>query len=166
KTLPARSFSSFSSNRSGISAQPAIAMKAIARIQRIRSGPMACMSHAPTAPAAAWLRSVAVKIPATIGHGRLKRVARTSERSWVLSPISAIATIPAEISSASNGKLEQCLLDREHAFGALRHGLREPRSLRHDVIGIEARGRLLRAQELGVHAALREEFRRNARRAR
>jgi hypothetical protein len=37
--------------------------------------PMACMSHAPTAPAAAWLSMVAAKIPATIGHGRLNRVA-------------------------------------------------------------------------------------------
>jgi hypothetical protein len=46
------------------------------------------------------LRSVEARMPATIGHGRRKRAARTRERSWVLSPISASATRPVETRNA------------------------------------------------------------------
>src|SRR5450759_5386897 len=40
-------------------------------------------------------------MPAMIGKGFLKRAASMKARSWVLSPISARATTPVEISSAS-----------------------------------------------------------------
>src|SRR5690606_10855698 len=40
-------------------------------------------------------------MPATIGQGRLKRVARTSASNWVLSPTSANATTAVEVMNAS-----------------------------------------------------------------
>jgi hypothetical protein len=40
-------------------------------------------------------------MPATMGQGRLKRAASTNDSSWVLSPISATATMAVEVSKAS-----------------------------------------------------------------
>ena len=57
-------------------------------------------------PASAWLSRVATRMPATIGHGLRKRAASSKASSWVLSPISASATVPVEISAVSNGMVE------------------------------------------------------------
>jgi hypothetical protein len=40
-------------------------------------------------------------MPNTMGQGLRKRAANTSDKSWVLSPISAKATMPVETKKAS-----------------------------------------------------------------
>ena len=57
-----------------------------------------------TRPASAWLSRVATRMPATIGQGLRKRAASSRASSWVLSPISASATVPVETSSGHQGK--------------------------------------------------------------
>src|SRR5215469_913914 len=54
--------------------------------------------------ATAWLATVAQSTPARIGHGRRKRAASMSERSWVRSPISATATVDRLIRKDSIGE--------------------------------------------------------------
>jgi hypothetical protein len=58
------------------------------------------VTQAPKAPANPWLANVATKIPAMMGQGLRKRSANTKANSWVLSPISAKATMPVEIQKA------------------------------------------------------------------
>ena len=57
--------------------------------------------QAPNAPASPWLNKVATRMPAMMGRGFLKRAARIKASNWVLSPISASATTPVEISKDS-----------------------------------------------------------------
>jgi hypothetical protein len=57
--------------------------------------------HAPSVPAKPWLTTVAQKMPAMMGNGFLNRAASKKASNWVLSPISARATMPVEISKAS-----------------------------------------------------------------
>jgi len=84
-----------------MSVQIAIPMNEPPNTQRMISGLMTDVIHAPKAPANPWLTNVATKMPAMIGKGRLKRAARINARSCVLSPISARATTPVEMSNAS-----------------------------------------------------------------
>jgi len=78
-----------------------MAMNEAPRIQRNICGPMKVVTQAPTAPARPWLTSVATKMPRTIGQGLRKRAANTNASSWVLSPISAKATMAVETKKAS-----------------------------------------------------------------
>lgn len=55
----------------------------------------------PTAPAKPWFASVATRMPTTIGTGRRNLAASRNARSWVLSPISAIATMLVDTRKAS-----------------------------------------------------------------
>ena len=80
----------------------AMPMKLMATIQRSVSGVNQCATSAPIQPARAWLSKVAARMPATIGQGRRKRAASSRASNWVLSPISATATVPAETSRGSN----------------------------------------------------------------
>src|SRR5471032_190339 len=137
-----------SSSLSGTSAHAAIARNETATIFVIHAVPMAWVSHAPSAPAAVWLRRVATSMPATIGHGRRKRAARTRDRSCVLSPISPSATRPVETRNGVRYEfprsdsvignsyltpflhlpsfpLEHRVLDGEHALGAVHRRRRE-----------------------------------------
>ena len=103
--------SSPSSSWSGINIQAAMARKETPRTQRSTSGPSKVVTQVPSAPASAWLAKVATRMPATMGQGLRKRAARTSESSWVLSPISARATIPVETRKASmdfGGRADCC----------------------------------------------------------
>src|SRR5690606_25519222 len=52
-------------------------------------------------PASAWLSRVATRMPAMIGQGLRKRAASSNASNWVLSPISASATVTVETSSGS-----------------------------------------------------------------
>ncbi|EWS59935.1 hypothetical protein Y695_04600 [Hydrogenophaga sp. T4] len=97
---------STSSSLSGISIQPAMAMNETPSTQRITSGPTVAMTQAPTAPARAWLSSVATRMPQMMGQGLRNRAASTSESNWVLSPISARATMPVERRKASKTVLQ------------------------------------------------------------
>ena len=88
------------------SGQAAMAMKETPSTQRITSGPTVVMTQAPTAPARAWLSSVATRMPQMMGQGLRNRAASTSDSSWVLSPISARATMPVERRKASKTVLQ------------------------------------------------------------
>ena len=90
------------SSLSGTSIHAAMARNARPTIQRSTSGPSACMTQPPTAPAAAWLASVATRMPAMMGSGRRNLAASTIASSWVLSPISPRATTPVETRKACN----------------------------------------------------------------
>ena len=79
----------------------AMAMNEAPNTQRNTSGPIMVVTQLPTAPAKPWLASVATRMPRTMGQGLRKRAAKTSDRSWVLSPISAKATMPVETRNAS-----------------------------------------------------------------
>ena len=57
---------------------------------------MKLASVAPRAPAIAWFRNVATKMPRMIVQGLRKRAARKTASNIVLSPISAAATTPVE----------------------------------------------------------------------
>ena len=81
-----------------------MAMKDAPSTQRSTSGPITVVTQLPTAPAKPWLAKVATKMPNTMGQGLRKRAASTSDKSWVLSPISAKATIPVETKNASMGE--------------------------------------------------------------
>jgi anti-sigma factor ChrR (cupin superfamily) len=94
---------SSSSIVSGTSIQAAMARKDSPMIQRSRSGPSAWATQPPRAPAAAWLSSVATKMPATMGHGLRYRAASTMASNCVLSPISPSATMPVDTKKASKG---------------------------------------------------------------
>jgi lactoylglutathione lyase len=97
-----------SSSLSGTSAQAAMAMNDSPSTHRITCGPSTERIHAPTAPARAWLSSVATRMPATMAHGRRRRAASTRESNCVLSPISAMATMPVETRKAfTKGDLGQ-----------------------------------------------------------
>ncbi|MOA30522.1 hypothetical protein D3C78_1516180 [compost metagenome] len=96
---------SSSSSLSGISIHTAMPMKHRASTQRRVCGPRTVVTQAPAAPARAWLASVAARMPSTMGQGLRKRAARTSARSCVLSPISAMATMAVETKKASMGCL-------------------------------------------------------------
>src|SRR5712691_10106499 len=58
----------------------------------MRVGETCEATQLPTEEARAWLKMVAVKTPAITTQGRWKRVASEKARSWVLSPISLMAT--------------------------------------------------------------------------
>ena len=97
------SLASLSSNLSGISVQAAMAMNDNPSTQRRVCGDSSWVSQAPRAPAKPWLARVATRIPSTMGRGLRKRAARMKASSWVLSPISARATMPVEIRNAFMG---------------------------------------------------------------
>jgi hypothetical protein len=59
--------------------------------------------------------SVATKMPHTMGQGLRKRAAKTKDKSCVLSPISARATIPVERRNAS---MSPSYRPRQTKFGA------------------------------------------------
>ena len=81
-----------------------MAKKEDAKIQRNTPALTWVVTQAPTAPAKAWLATVATRMPNTMGHGFLKRAASNSANNWVLSPISAKATMPVETRNASKVK--------------------------------------------------------------
>ena len=87
----------------------AAAKKEMASSQRMIAGLIWAASRVPTAPARKWLLSVAVRIPRMTGSGARKRAASTSASSWVLSPISARATTPADTRNASTAALLVCV---------------------------------------------------------
>ena len=74
--------------------------------QRKISGLKLAVIHAPSAPANPWLTTVAHKMPAMMGSGFLNRAASKKASNWVLSPISAKATMPVEINKASTRAFE------------------------------------------------------------
>ncbi len=86
-------------------------MKEAARIQLRVASEKKLATQAPTAPAAKWLARVAATMPAMIGHGLRKRAASRSASNWVLSPISARATIRVGTNSDSirlpKGRVDQ-----------------------------------------------------------
>lgn len=86
---------------SGNSAQTAMLRKEIPRIQRIDGPVIKPPKKIPTRPAAAWLASVAKKMPKMIGSGRRKRADSIKDRICVLSPISARPTTMVETRNAS-----------------------------------------------------------------
>lgn len=75
--------------------------------QRMMSAGTSAVSQLPRLPARAWLSTVATKMPAMMGVGRLKRAASKRASSWVLSPISARATKPVENRKASMMKISR-----------------------------------------------------------
>ena len=79
KTLPPGSAAS-SSSESGLSVHSAMPMKLAATTQRNTVGVSQCATSVPSQPASAWLSRVATRMPATIGHGRRKRAASSSEQ--------------------------------------------------------------------------------------
>src|SRR5690606_26071524 len=94
-----------SSSLSGLSVHSAMAMKLMATIQRNACGVSQDAAVAPSQPAIAWLSRVAMRMPATMGQGLRKRAASSSASNWVLSPISARATVRVETSSGSIGPI-------------------------------------------------------------
>ena len=100
KTPAPRSFWS-SSSSSGLSAQRPKTTKDAAIVQRRVVGDTRVASQAPIQPARKWLARVATRMPRMIGTLCFSFAARTKERSWVLSPISARATMEVETRSAS-----------------------------------------------------------------
>src|SRR5690606_30749432 len=94
-----------SSSLSGLSVHNAMAMKLAATVQRRTCGVSQDAAVAPNQPAIAWLSRVATRMPATMGHGLRKRAASSRASSWVLSPISARATVTVETSNGSIGPI-------------------------------------------------------------
>jgi len=92
---------SSSSRSSGTMIHAAMPRKAMPSTQRMTSGPSRRLTRAPTAAANAWLATVETRMPATMGSGRRKRAASRKASNWVLSPISARATMPVETRKAS-----------------------------------------------------------------
>src|SRR5437764_402388 len=80
-----------------------MARKDSPKTQRKSRGSMAPRNQIPAAAAIARFARVADVIPRMIGSGRRYRAASMSERSWVLSPISPIATSAAVTKNASTG---------------------------------------------------------------
>ena len=66
------------------------------------SGETTDMAHSPNTAASKWLRIVATIIPNTIAVLLENLTAKSKASNWVLSPISAMATLVVEIKSASN----------------------------------------------------------------
>jgi hypothetical protein len=86
---------------SGNSAHTATLRNESPSIHRI-PGPLSTSpKKVPAKPAAAWLATVAKKIPKMIGTGRRKRAASIKERICVLSPISARPTTMVDTKKAS-----------------------------------------------------------------
>jgi|LakMenEpi03Aug12_release.lakeMendotaPanAssembly.Ray.scaffolds.fasta_scaffold02882_9 hypothetical protein len=79
----------------------AMAMKTASRIQSSTFSPSTRVIQPPTAPVQAWLMRVEMKMPMTIGTGFQKRAASRIDHSWVLSLISARATMPVGTRKAS-----------------------------------------------------------------
>jgi hypothetical protein len=102
---------------SGTMIQAAMPMKARPSTQRITSGPSSLLTSAPTAAAKAWLAMVAARMPNTIGSGRRKRAASRKASNWVLSPISARATMPVETRKASIEATGREKQRRDHSRG-------------------------------------------------
>lgn len=86
----------FIPNSSGISIQIAIPIKPTDTIHSRISGPITVVTHCPRAAERPWLIRVASKIAIKIGVGLRKRAARSKASNWVLSPISASATMAVE----------------------------------------------------------------------
>ena len=61
------------------------------------SGLSTVVIHCPKTAESPWLMSVASKIATKIGAGLRKRAASNKANSWVLSPISAKATMAVEM---------------------------------------------------------------------
>src|SRR6185437_13984963 len=101
---PRRGGASIGSAFSGSNAHAATARKDNPINQRCTSGVIQWASHAPASAAMAWLSSDATRMPAQIGHGLRNLAANTSDKSWVLSPISASATAPKEIRNGETRK--------------------------------------------------------------
>jgi hypothetical protein len=79
----------------------AMTRKEAPKTQRSACGPNWVVTQLPTAPAKPWLTNVATKMPQTMGQGLRNRAAKTKDKSCVLSPISARATMPVETRKAS-----------------------------------------------------------------
>ncbi|MNQ60121.1 hypothetical protein D3C85_743900 [compost metagenome] len=92
---------SSSSILSGTRIQTAMAMKAPATSQVITLGSIQLLMNSPIQAAPAWLSRVATSMPAMMGQGLRKRQMSSNARSWVLSPISAMATLRVEVNKAS-----------------------------------------------------------------
>src|SRR5690606_8945315 len=162
-----------SSSLSGLSVHNAMAMKLVATVQRNTCGVSQDAAVAPSQPAIAWLSRVATRMPATMGHGLRKRAASSRASSWVLSPISARATVRVETSSGSirlfyeHGQqgfaiaIELGRADAGDAGEALDVGRRSQRDLAQGAVVEDHVGRhVLRARRFRAPGAQRLEARR------
>ena len=84
------------------------ATKMTARTPAITRAGTRSATQEPTSAASAWLAMVAVRMPAMTTQGRRNRAASDSASSWVLSPISLIATRRNELTIALIGPRSAC----------------------------------------------------------